>query len=486
MDLAIPQHSPQFRLRRFLNWFPLGLAYAFLYMGRYNLTVSKNALGDLMTKAEFGEIFGVGAIVYGCSFLVNGPLTDRVGGRRTMLIGVIGSIAANVSMGLVLYGTLHWNLNISVFWAFLVLYAANMYFQSFGAVAIVTVKAPWFHVRERGTFSTIFGVMISLGIYFAFDWGTAIVDATRGTLPADLGFVASIAHTLIGAGGQGVDANYWVFFAPTILMSATWIAMFFFLRDTPSKAGFKDFQTGEESVSDDGERLPVKVIFLRLITHPVLLVICGIEFCSGVMRNGVMHWYTFFAKETGFSSQFWITKNWGLMLLIAGVSGAVLCGWASDRFFQSRRAPMAAILYGVMLAAAVVMCFTLDANLWFMGASVTLISMSVIGVHGIMSGTSTVDFGGTKNGGAAVGIVDGLVYLGTAVQSFAAGHMTPTGEAAKDPSNWIGWPAFLVPFAAVGLFLSLRIWNELPKAKRAAKPEPTPVSEPERTPEPVA
>ena len=54
-----------------------------------------------------------------------------------------------------------------------------MYFQSFGAVAIVTVKAPWFHVRERGTFSTIFGTIISAGIYFAFDWGYAVVKATR-------------------------------------------------------------------------------------------------------------------------------------------------------------------------------------------------------------------------------------------------------------------------------------------------------------------
>src|SRR5262245_45154679 len=109
---------------------------------------------------------------------------------------------------------------------------------------------------------------------------------------------------------------------------------------------------------------------------------------------------------------------------------------------------------------------SLDAGVWFVGASAVVISMSVIGVHGIMSGTSTVDFGGTKNGGAAVGIVDGLVYLGTALQSLAAGYMTPTGEAAKNPANWMGWPAFLVPFALAGFLLSLRIWNEMPRSKR--------------------
>ena len=100
-----------------------------------------------------------------------------------------------------------------------------------------------------------------------------------------------------------------------------------------------------------------------------------------------------------------------------------------------------------------------------LGIASLVISMSVIGVHGIMSGTSAVDFGGAKNGGAAVGIVDGLVYLGTALQSFSAGYMTPTGDAAKDPSNWIGWPAFLVPFAILGLLLSFRIWNAPPRKK---------------------
>src|SRR6185503_8221323 len=30
------RHSPEFQRRRILNWLPLGLTYAFLYMGRYN------------------------------------------------------------------------------------------------------------------------------------------------------------------------------------------------------------------------------------------------------------------------------------------------------------------------------------------------------------------------------------------------------------------------------------------------------------------
>ena len=462
-----PRHSFRFRARRVMNWFPLGLAYAFLYMGRYNLTVAKNALGDLMTKQDFGEIFGFGAIVYGFAFVINGPLTDRLGGRFSMLLGVLGALIANFAMGLVLYGREYWGWSMPIGLTFTALYGINMYFQSFGAVSIVTVKAPWFHVRERGTFSTIFGVMISLGVYFAFGWGGALVKATRATIAGEVPWFGRLVAWVFDLGGTGVDQNWWLFFTPTILLAVFWAVMFLFLRNTPSDAGFEDFDTGEESVSDDGERLPISVIFLKIVSHPVLLVICGIEFCSGIMRNGVMHWYLIFAKETGFRDDFFIPNNWGISLLLAGIAGSVLTGFASDFFFQSRRAPMAGVLYFGMLVATVVMCFTLGSSYWFVGASVIFISMAVIGVHGIMSGTSTVDFGGAKNAGAAVGIVDGLVYLGTAIQSFAAGYMTPTGADAADPEKWIGWPAFLVPFALIGLVLSLRIWNAAPRMKKA-------------------
>src|SRR5215470_17743348 len=78
-------HGPRFMLRRFINWFPLGMTYAFLYMGRYNLTVSKNAMGSLMSNTDFGWIFAIGTWTYALSFLINGPLVDKIGGKRGIL-----------------------------------------------------------------------------------------------------------------------------------------------------------------------------------------------------------------------------------------------------------------------------------------------------------------------------------------------------------------------------------------------------------------
>ena len=152
---SLPLHSNAYRFRRFLNWFPLGLAYAFLYMGRYNLTVFARVVpDDVMSKADFGDIFAAGAIVYGFGFLVTGPLVDRIGGRRGMLTGTAGAIVMNAAMGTVILGTQQWGWQLPLLSTFTVLFCFNMFFQSFGAISIVTVKAPWFHVRERGTFST--------------------------------------------------------------------------------------------------------------------------------------------------------------------------------------------------------------------------------------------------------------------------------------------------------------------------------------------
>src|SRR5688572_33071273 len=124
------EHSSSFRARRFLNWFPLGVAYAMLYMGRYNLTVAKNSLGDLMTKEDFGLIFAAGTVVYAFAFLFNGPLVDRIGGRKGILLAAFGAAAANLGMGVYLRSVLSGGAaggETSIALMFSVLYAANMY-----------------------------------------------------------------------------------------------------------------------------------------------------------------------------------------------------------------------------------------------------------------------------------------------------------------------------------------------------------------------
>ncbi|MCP4154124.1 MAG: MFS transporter [bacterium] len=438
------KHSSAFRMRRFWNWFPMGLTYALLYMGRYNLTVSKNALGDLMTKEDFGLIFGIGTTVYAFSFLLNGPLVDRIGGKKGILIAAIGAGAMNLGMGLYLKYALSLEdpSKAPLVMIFSILYSANMYFQSYGAVSIVKVNAHWFHVNERGVFSGIFGVMISSGIFLAFDVSGYILKSS---------FV-------MGHGFNGGDALWWVFFAPAFLLFIFFFVEIFLLRDTPAKAGFDDFDTADASSGENmEEKIPTLQLFKRILTHPVILVVAGIEFCTGILRNGVMHWFPIYAKEqlaAGLTAGWEFTMNhWGLILMIAGIIGGNVAGIISDKLFQSRRGPSAGFFYGLLTVCIAAMIFCLN-NGWYLGTLAFLMSIAVIGTHGLLSGTATMDFGGRKGAATAVGVIDGFVYLGTAVQSFSLGYIT-----TKD---WSYWPIFLLPFGIIGFILLLKIWHAKP------------------------
>ena len=469
-------HSDAFKRRRVMNWLPLGLTYAFLYMGRYNLKISKFAFEDmldatggaLMGNADFGYIFTVGVWVYGSSFLINGPLTDRYGGKLAILLGAGGAAVANALMGLAAWSLLNQGpgstyIAENFVMVYSVLYGINMYFQSFGAVAIVKCNAPWFHVRERGVFGAIFGILISLGIYFAFDIGYKIVS------------------------NFGVVEVFWV---PAVMLSIFWVIDFFMVRNTPGEAGLLDFDTADASSGDDGPQLGAIQVFKRMLTNPIILTIAAVEFCSGFIRQAPMQWYRTFAKQTDSVLHLkgdFIYDHWGMWLCCAGILGGVLAGLISDRLFQSRRGPVAAILYGGVLVGSIALMFlyqteaiqiTDTIKISVPGILAILISMCVIGVHGMLSGTASMDFGGKKNVGIAVGIIDGFVYLGTGVMSLTYANILPQEQfdeannlvgPVTDPSNWSGWPISMIIVAIFGLGLATRVWNAKPKGKASPK-----------------
>jgi OPA family glycerol-3-phosphate transporter-like MFS transporter len=456
-------YSDRFLSRRRWNWLPLGLTYAFLYMGRYNLKEAKYAFeelpaaggGVMMGNDAFGVIFGAGTILYGVSFLINGPLTDRFGGRFSILLGAFGAAVANLLMGLITWSLLNDGPGHQLFAAhfvaiFAVLYSLNMYFQSFGAVAIVKVNSGWFHVRERGVFGAIFGILISLGVYFAFDWSALILEY--------FGLV-------------------WVFLVPACLLLGFWLIDVFVVRDYPSQAGLEDIKLGDATEGDVGPRMGAVKVFKMMLRNPIIMTIAVIEFCSGWLRQSIMQWYGSYAKQTdavlGLKDSF-VNENWGMLLCVAGIMGGVVAGTISDHVFGSRRGPVAALLYGVMLIGAVVMTFAYQQP--WVGWLVIVMSLAVIGVHGMLSGTASMDFGGSKNAGIAVGLIDGFVYLGTGLMSFtyavilpkeqidAAGNLT---GPATDPANWQAWPISMVPLALIGLLLAWRIIHARPKAAGA-------------------
>jgi OPA family glycerol-3-phosphate transporter-like MFS transporter len=93
--------DPAFRSARTRNWLVLGFLYAAFYMSRYNFAaVMVNLAGTFgWTNTELGIFETAMPLVYGLSVVFNGPIADRIGGRKAFLFGALGVVVMNVLFG---------------------------------------------------------------------------------------------------------------------------------------------------------------------------------------------------------------------------------------------------------------------------------------------------------------------------------------------------------------------------------------------------
>ena len=452
--------------RRFINWLTLGMTYAFLCMGRYNIFVAKGALGSLMSNQELGIIFGTGTAVYAVSFLVNGPLIDKhLGGKRGMLISAVGVALVNVALGVLTWLILARNLKVNLLASYTLLYALNMYFQSFGAMSIIKVKAYWFHVRERGVFGAIFGTLISMGVYFAYDWGGSIIAKTKANATGWL-------HDLFVSATVPLDATWSVFYIPAAILMVWVVLNWWLVKDTPEEAGFSYFDTCDASSGQMHVEFSVVDLLKQVLASKLMLMVACVELTGGVFRYSMFEWYLRFASAVKQPGAEYFAQHWGWFTCIFGIVGGFAGGLISDKLFQSRRGPPTAFLCGLVLITATVMALVLFTEPQMVGWAAVFIVMASIGVTSLMSGTAATDFGGRKATATSMGIVNGFAYLGSTIQSYSIGALVPPEKAGESATflgitrSWEWLPVFVIPFAVIGLIIAIKIWHDLPEATR--------------------
>src|SRR6266705_3009135 len=135
--------------------------YTRSYLCRYNFSYANKAISDEFhfSKSDISTILSANFLAYGCGQIINGLLTDRIGGKRAMLIGAAGTVTMNLLFG------------AASFWGLLSLFALlwglNGYVQAFGAPGFIKINSAWFSEKGRGTFAGVFGFMINLGRFAA-------------------------------------------------------------------------------------------------------------------------------------------------------------------------------------------------------------------------------------------------------------------------------------------------------------------------------
>jgi OPA family glycerol-3-phosphate transporter-like MFS transporter len=457
--------DPAFRSARTRNWLVLGFLYAAFYMSRYNFAaVMVNLAGTFgWTNTELGIFETTMPLVYGLSVVFNGPIADRIGGRKAFLFGAVGVVVMNLLFGLcisfvdvpavvtgrghdahvVTAAVLKHGFNPRTLLLLMAaIWGTNGYFQSFGALSIVKVNAQWFHVRERGTFAGIFGVLIRFGLILAF----SAVPAIATVLPLQYAF--------------------WI---PGVVVGVLFVLNYLFMRDSPMDAGFSDLDTGDAQGVSDGKPSSLKFVLSTVFASRVTWIIAVGSMMVGMGRRSTIDsWYPKYFKEvylanpTASLASFvpYQTAAWGIALL--GIAGGFAFGIASDRIFKGRRAPV--IFFGFVGMAVVLGLFGLIDRVgpspWVAAACLPLLSIFVNGAHGMIGGAASMDFGGRKAAATAAGLFDGMQYLASSFVGLGMGY-------TLDRWGWKAWQFVPIPFAIVGALLMTRIWNATPKGRSA-------------------
>ncbi len=426
---AQPVHPPSFRLRRTQNWLVLGLTYAAMYMARYNFPLANKALSDTYgwDKAQVGAIISTATLIYGIAALFNGPIADRFGGRRAMLVGACGAFVFNLMFGLGAY------LGILGTGPLLLGYLAttwtlNMYFQSYSALALIKVNSGWFHVSERGVFSAIFGSMIQSGRFLVF-----LLLATP--------FVIALPWQ-------------WRFFIPAGIVALMALSTFLVVRDSPREAGLGDFDP-EDATSGDTEKITLSYVARRVFTNPVTVTIAVAEFCTGLVRQGFEQWFPRYMQEVqhlGLASP--VFQRNALAVVGAGIVGAFVAGYASDKIFGHRRPPVALIGYLLQVASLAVVWRAPSLGAVIIAFIVNSAAISM--VHSMLSGTASMDFGGKRAAATAAGLFDGMQYVGGSFVGYGMGWML-------ERFGWGAWGPSMIGFAGLGALLMLPLWNARPR-----------------------
>jgi OPA family glycerol-3-phosphate transporter-like MFS transporter len=443
-----------FRARRGLNWGFLGLLYTSFYLCRYNLSIGNKAISEAygFSRADMGLIISTALLTYAFGQILNGLLTDKLGGKRAMLIGAAGTVVMNLVFGaisllpieingsgggpgkhaLVHFHFFHGEVFLSLLSFFVVVRGIDGYLQAFGAPGMIKINTAWFAHRERGRFAGIFGFMINLGRFGIFKLGPALLA----------GFV------FLGLWRIPPLHWRWLFWAPAFVCGLVAVCMALIVKQTPEEIGFPTVGEPENS----GETVRLRQVLVAIVSNPVVWITALAYSCTGAVRQSVDQWFPRYMQEVHHldleSAQF---QFLGFMIPFVASAGSLISGYLSDTVFKGRRAPVAAGIYFaetfVILAAA--QFHSANAAICFF----ILISFTANSTHSLLGTASAMDIGGRKMVGFASGIIDSFQYFGGSCAGYFLGRLLDR--------SWGYYFYFMAPFGLIGGLLMLSILGKV-------------------------
>ena len=384
------------------------VGYVGYYLCRGNLSAAFPLLAQEFgySNTQLGLIASLSEIAYAAGKFINGPLADKIGGRRIFLIGMAGAIFWNIVFSL--------SASLATFIA---VWCCCRYFLSMGWGGLTKTIGNWYPSDRNGT------VMGLISINFQFGGVAAALFA---------GFLVTQ-----GVGWQGI------FVYPALVLSAIWVWSYLSSRSNPKDVIpgviVEKSNTGKQQLADYGDETKpkIKTILKILLGMSIYRQLLLFSFITTLLRSVFFFWTPKFLFDMGLSASSAILKSAIFPLL--GVLGTVLIGWYTDHYAKNgdraRMMWMMLSCLAVCVVAIAIISASADPNLnlilVFLGAS----GFFLLGPYSMSAGCLTLDIAGAKGAGSCTGIIDGIGYIGGAIAAFSAGVM----------SDLLGWSeVFLV------------------------------------------
>jgi OPA family glycerol-3-phosphate transporter-like MFS transporter len=408
--------------------------YTGYYLCRSNLAVTQpeiarelvaGGLSEAIAKEKLGAMVSLGTLAYAFGKLLGGGIGDAAGGRRFVLLGMVGAVGCTLLFasggGLPVF-TIAW--------------IGNRFIQSFGWLGMVKITSRWFSFASYGS------AMGFLSLSFLFG------DAANRLF---LGWL--LGHHL------GWRA---VFVVSASILLGLFVACLFLLRESPGQLGLPE--PGANPLNVYGKTAagtkPNEVWSLLgpLFRSPMFLLVCLLSAGLTLIRETFNAWTpTYFDKDLHLGPST-AARLSSLFPLLGGVS-VLIVGVLSDRLGRVGRA--AIICGGMFLAGAALAVLgrmSVGGSVPARVGLVALIGFLLIGPYSFLAGAIALDLGGKRGSAIASGLIDGLGYIvgGTLAGKMMAEISTKHGwQGAFTVLAGVAWLSSLV--AGVFLFDQWRV-----------------------------
>jgi hypothetical protein len=146
------------------------------------------------------------------------------------------------------------------------------------------------------------------------------------------------------------------------------------------------------------------------------------------------------------------------VIAIGATAGAYLAGWATDRFFGSRRAPVICLLMALLGCLSLVYDAAVQHSALATMVLLVPIGFCIIGPQVLLVGTAPADLAHRGTSAAAAGFVNFMGYMGAATGDVVTGYFS-----SKEHGGWERAIFVWAAWAFAGSVITGLLWNTTAK-----------------------